>query len=118
MSFDRVANVDGVITPLADARISVLDRGFLYGDSVYEVFRTYSGVPLFYHEHMDRLENSARLIDMQNTPSRDELTDQIRRTVQASGADDGQDVYVRYHVTRGDAGQSICTPTQVCVPAS
>ena len=61
-SFRRMANVNGEITPLEDARISILDRGFLYGDSVYEVFRTYSGVPLFCHEHFDRMENSARLI--------------------------------------------------------
>ena len=46
----RMANVNGLITPLEDARISVLDRGFLYGDSIYEVFRTYDGVPLFCQE--------------------------------------------------------------------
>jgi len=46
----RMANVKGEITPLEAARISILDRGFLYGDSVYEVFRTYDGVPLFCHE--------------------------------------------------------------------
>ena len=57
-----MANVNGEITPLEEARISILDRGFLYGDSVYEVFRTYSGVPLFCHEHFERMENSARLI--------------------------------------------------------
>ena len=39
-SLRRMANVNGEITPLEDARISILDRGFLYGDSVYEVFRT------------------------------------------------------------------------------
>ena len=45
------AAVDGVVTPLAEARIPVMDRGFLYGDSIYEVFRTYEGVPLFFDEH-------------------------------------------------------------------
>src|SRR5919106_1402459 len=68
----RMANVNGDITPLEDARISVLDRGFLYGDSVYEVFRTYSGVPLFCHEHFDRMENSARLVHMKISQPRDE----------------------------------------------
>jgi branched-subunit amino acid aminotransferase/4-amino-4-deoxychorismate lyase len=43
-TFQRMANVNGQITPLEEARISILDRGFLYGDSVYEVFRTYAGV--------------------------------------------------------------------------
>ena len=81
----------------------VLDRGFLYGDSVYEVFRTYAGVPLFYDEHWQRLENSARLIHMHVTQSRDQMTEEIRRTVHATGAGEmDQDVYVRYVVTRGE----------------
>jgi branched-chain amino acid aminotransferase len=97
----RTANVDGAITPLEDARIPVLDRGFLYGDSVYEVFRTYDGIPLFYEEHLERLENSAARVHMRITQSRDELTAAIRRTIEAAGAERGQEVYVRYHITRG-----------------
>ncbi len=107
-AFQRMANVDGLITPAEEAKISIFDRGFLYGDSVYEVFRTYSGVGLFFEEHFDRLENSARLIHMPMTQSRDELVEEIRRTIRATGlsasAQDtpsGQDVYVRYHITRG-----------------
>ena len=46
-TFNSMSNVDGHITPTAEACVPVLDRGFLYGDSIYEVFRTYSGVPLF-----------------------------------------------------------------------
>ncbi|TWT42466.1 aminotransferase class IV [Botrimarina hoheduenensis] len=97
------ANVDGVLSSLAEARIPVLDRGFLYGDSVYEVFRTYDGVPLFWREHFDRLENSARLIHMPLSQSRDELMGEIRRTVAAAleGLDKPTDVYVRWHVSRG-----------------
>ena len=96
-----MANVNGVITPLEDARISILDRGFLYGDSVYEVFRTYSGVPLFCHEHFERMENSARLIAMTISQSREEMLDQIRRTAAEANIPAGQDIYVRWHVTRG-----------------
>ena len=66
----RMANVNGEITRLEDARISILDRGFLYGDSVYEVFRTYAGVPLFCDEHFERMENSARMIAMTISQSR------------------------------------------------
>jgi branched-chain amino acid aminotransferase len=101
-SIHSVANVDGSITPASQARVPVLDRGFLYGDSVYEVFRTYSGVPLFYDEHYSRLLNSANLIHMRITQTREEITDEIRRTVQASGAKPGGDVYVRYTITRGE----------------
>src|SRR5947209_8954455 len=100
-SFRRMANVNGRITPLEDARISILDRGFLYGDSVYEVFRTYERVPLFCHEHFDRMENSARLVHMKISQSREEMLDQMRQTATAAQVPKGQDIYVRWHVTRG-----------------
>jgi len=102
-TFKTMSNVDGHITATAEARVPVLDRGFLYGDSIYEVFRTYTGVPLFYEEHWMRLENSARLIHMHITQSREEITEQIRATVQASSAGNiEKDVYVRYVITRGE----------------
>jgi len=96
-----MANVNGQISPLHDARISILDRGFLYGDSVYEVFRTYSGIPLFCHEHFDRMDNSARLIHMTISQSREQMLDEMRRTARAANVPAGQDIYVRWHVTRG-----------------
>lgn len=98
-----MSNVDGRITPTDEACVPVLDRGFLYGDSIYEVFRTYSGVPLFYEEHWERLENSAKLIHMHISQTRDEITDQIRRTVATTHAGElEKDVYVRYVITRGE----------------
>jgi branched-chain amino acid aminotransferase len=97
-----MTSVDGVITPTEDARIPVLDRGFLYGDSVYEVFRTYRGVPLFYAEHWDRFKNSASLIHLELGLTLEELTRRIKRTIAATGAPQSRtDVYVRYTVTRG-----------------
>jgi branched-chain amino acid aminotransferase len=95
------ANVDGVITPAKEAKISIFDRGFQYGDSVYEVTRTYDGVPFFVEEHFDRLENSARLARMKISQSREFLTEEIKKTIQASGARKGEDVFIRYTVTRG-----------------
>lgn len=100
-AFRRMANVNGEISPLEEARISILDRGFLYGDSIYEVFRTYDGIPLFCHEHFDRLDNSARLIAMNVSQSRDAMLDEMRRTAAAANVPNGQDIYVRWHITRG-----------------
>lgn len=97
-----MTNIDGVITPTERACIPVMDRGFLYGDSVYEVFRTYDGVPFMMEEHFERLENSARLIRMHISQTREELVAEICRTVEASGASIGHDVYVRYQITRGE----------------
>jgi branched-chain amino acid aminotransferase len=105
VTISPTANIDGVVTPLDDARIPVLDRGFLYGDSVYEVFRTYDGVPLFWREHFERMENSARLIHMPITQTREELMAEIRRAVAEAGggdtADGSGEVYVRWHISRG-----------------
>ncbi len=95
------ANVNGVITPAQDAKVSIFDRSFQYGDSVYEVTRTYEGVPFFLEEHFDRLENSARLAKMTISQSRAALTDEIRRTVKESGAKKGEDVFIRYTISRG-----------------
>ncbi len=101
-SFCSTANVNGTISPLEEAAIPITDRGLLYGDSVYEVFRTYQGVPFLLEEHFERLANSAKLIGMRLDQSRQQLLGEIQRTVQASGAAKGQDVYVRYQITRGD----------------
>lgn len=97
-----MTSVDGAVAPTRDARVPVLDRGFLYGDSIYEVFRTYRGVPLFFDEHWARFLNSAALIHLDVGITKDELTERIRATVAATGAADSRtDVYVRYIVTRG-----------------
>jgi branched-chain amino acid aminotransferase len=102
-AFQSMTNVNGVITRTEDARVPVLDRGFLYGDSIYEVFRSYEGVPLFYDEHWARFENSAALIRMRIGISKDDMTRAIRTTVaQTRAAELRRDVYVRYTITRGE----------------
>jgi branched-chain amino acid aminotransferase len=101
--FVATAAIDGVVSALDEARIPVTDRGFLYGDSIYEVFRTYRGVPLYFDEHWQRFENSARLIHLALNDARDALTADIGSAIAASGAAEaGIDVYVRYIVTRGE----------------
>lgn len=100
--FTPMASVDGAIVPLAEATVPVLDRSFLFGDSVYEVFRTYDGVPLFFEEHWQRFENSARLIYLDVVGVKETLTAEIKSASAATGARElGIDVYVRYLVTRG-----------------
>lgn len=97
--------IDGRIGPLDEIRVPVLDRGFLYGDSVYEVFRTYSGIPFLFDEHHARLINSARLSGMNVRQGKREIVDAIVATIAATGAtsaEGGEDVYVRFQVTRGE----------------
>ncbi|MCS7046650.1 MAG: aminotransferase class IV [Gemmataceae bacterium] len=57
-----IANVHGQILPLEDVKISALDRGFLFGDSVYEVVRVYQGRPYLEEEHFQRLARSLEAI--------------------------------------------------------
>jgi D-alanine transaminase len=59
---DALANVNGEIVPLAQAKISALDRGFLFGDAVYEVLRVYQGKPCLMAEHFVRLMHSLSAI--------------------------------------------------------
>lgn len=94
--------IDGFIGPIDQIRIPVLDRGFLYGDSVYEVFRTYRGIPFLFDQHYQRLLNSARLCGMHITQTPQQLVEAIKQTIEASENNEAEDVYVRYQITRGE----------------
>jgi len=74
-------NVNGVITPPGEAKISVLDHGLLFGDSVYETLRTYQGKPFLFSRHFARLKHSADGIQFRLPWTREETLDQIRRTL-------------------------------------
>jgi branched-chain amino acid aminotransferase len=94
----NLCNVDGAITSEADGRIPVLDRGFLFGDSIYEVVRTHDGVPLAWIEHWARLEASAAGLMMALDLDEATVAQRVQATLEA--ADHG-DSYVRIVVTRG-----------------
>ncbi len=80
-----------------DATISVFDRGFLYGDSVYEVTRTAGGRPVDLDPHLARLERSAEAI-LLALPPRAEIARAITRTLEAAA---NEDSYLRVVATRG-----------------
>ena len=95
------ASVDGVISSLGNAKISVMDRGFLYGDSIYEVIRTFDGTPLFFDEHWNRFKNSAKLVNLKLSFSKQELLVEIRKIFDEVKLPKDIDFYIRYIVTRG-----------------
>jgi branched-chain amino acid aminotransferase len=105
--------IDGFIGPIDQIRVPVLDRGFLYGDSVYEVFRTYEGIPFLFDEHYERLLHSAELSGMHISQSLEELVDAIKRTIDASGNASREDVYVRYQITRGEGQVDLAPPADL-----
>lgn len=92
------AYLNGQFLPLADAKLSPLDRGFLYGDAVYEVFRCYGGVPFRLDAHMARLSYS--LGEMRIAASAASLQEVPGRLVQADNLGGG-DALVYLQVSRG-----------------
>ncbi len=89
-------NFNGEIGP--DAFISVLDHGFLFGDSVYEVVVTQNGLPCFMKEHLRRLRNSADGLTLTIPWSDEKIMEQVARTVIDAG---NSESYIRIIVTRG-----------------
>jgi branched-chain amino acid aminotransferase len=77
------ANSNGRLHDAREPGLPALDRGFLYGDSVYEVWRTYDGTIFAFDEHWLRLECSARALAIQLPLGRAELAEQLRRTAAA-----------------------------------
>lgn len=99
MALDKsIVYLNGEFVPLNEAKISVMDRGFLFGDGVYEVIPVYGGRPLRLQEHMVRLENSLRGIRMVPPLSSDEWSAVFSRLIQGSA---DQSIYLQ--VTRGVA---------------
>jgi branched-chain amino acid aminotransferase len=97
------ANTNGRLHSADEPSISPLNRGFLYGDAIYEVWRTFEGVVFAWEEHFARLERSAAALHMTLPWSRQEMFAEIKKTVAAfrqktSFADD---LYIRLQVSRG-----------------
>lgn len=104
--------IDGEIVDSGEARVSVFDRGFLYGDSVFEVFRTYGGVPFAEKEHLERLARSAERLMISMPVSVERLSSEVRATLRAAGQGDW---YVRVVITRG-SGPLTYDPSTAMAP--
>jgi branched-chain amino acid aminotransferase len=100
----RVVMIDGAVVKPEEARVSVFDRGFLYGDAVFEVLRTYGGVPFALEEHLARLRRSAERVFIELPVDDATLRGEVERAVAASGNDES---YVRVVVTRGSGPLSL-----------
>ncbi len=97
------ANTNGRLHPASEPSVSPLNRGFLYGDAIYEVWRTYSGVIFAWEEHWRRLRASAKAVHMRLEITPDQILAEIRRTVTAyrARAPQADELYIRLQVTRG-----------------
>ncbi len=104
---DTFVNLDGRIVPIDDARIPVLDRGFLFGDQVYEVLRTFQGRPLFFPEHMARLRASADALELEIGVAPPSLRALVVETAAVVPSAEKQ---IRLIVTRGVGDLSMSGP--------
>ena len=109
----RICYLNGEYLPLAQARVSVLDRGFIFGDAVYEVIIASGGRIFALEEHLARLANSLHAVSISNPCSELEWQALLTRLVSENGAGE-QAIYVQ--VTRGVAERdhafpSAATPT-------
>ncbi|MCC9596472.1 MULTISPECIES: D-amino acid aminotransferase [unclassified Rubrivivax] len=108
---DTLCYLNGHYTPLAEAKIPVLDRGFIFGDGIYEVVPVYGRRLFRFDEHLARLERSLAKIRIPNPHTRDEWLERCRCLVQTLAETRGVDDQVVYiQVTRGVAPRDHVMP--------
>jgi len=109
--------VNGGYYPKEEARISVFDHGFLYGDGVFEGIRAYDGRVFRLKEHIDRLYNGARAIMLDVPLTKQQMTEVVVETLRRNQL---RDAYIRLVVSRGEGDLGLdpkkChKPTIVCI---
>jgi branched-chain amino acid aminotransferase len=112
--------IDGKFYPKAEAKISVFDHGFLYGDGIFEGIRLYKGCVFRLEEHLERLEMSAKALCLKMPWTRKEISDIVCESCRRNKLTDG---YIRLVVSRGfgDLGLSpknCPTPSIICIADS
>ena len=106
----QIAYLNGKFLPVDEARVPVLDRGFIFGDGVYEVIPTYARQPFALEGHLERLEASMAGIGLTNPHSRTDWAKLVGEVIAKNEPDD-QSVYVQ--VTRGVAPRDHAFPKGV-----
>jgi len=96
-----IVSINGNIEPQSTAKVSVMDHGFLFGDSVYETLRTYNQRLFLFRRHYSRLEHSAEAVFLNLPWDRDRAKTEVERAVRAAANPESR---VRLVVTRGDGG--------------
>jgi D-alanine transaminase len=104
---DQTVFLNGEFLPIGEAKVPVLDRGFIFGDGVYEVLPVYSKVPFRLEEHLARLERSLAAVGIRNPYTREQWKGFVSGIVERQPFDD-QGVY--FQVTRGVAKRDHAFP--------
>ena len=110
--------INGELFPRAEAKVSVLDSGFVLGDGVWEGLRVHKGKIAFLDRHLDRLEEGAKALDYELGLTRDELTRALYDTLKANDMLDGDGVHIRLMTTRGLKATPYQDPRVTISPAT
>ena len=105
--------LNGQYLPIEEAKVSVLDRGFIFGDGVYEVIPVYSRLPFRLEEHLKRLQHSMDGIRLANPHSVDQWTEILTEVIARNASNDQ---YLYLHITRGVARRDHAFPTPPVPP--
>ena len=118
---DIIIDINGEHFPRQQATVSVFDSGFVLGDGVWEGLRVHAGRIAFLDQHLDRLYEGAKALDMEMEVSADELRQRLYRLLEQNNMHDG--VHIRLMVSRGikatpyqDPRITITPPTIVIIP--
>lgn len=109
-------NINGELFPRSEAKISVFDSGFILGDGVWEGIRLHKGHLAFIDQHMRRLFDGAKALDMDIGMTKADLVTRIYDTCGANNMDDG--VHIRLMVTRGIKATPYQDPRVTISPAT
>ena len=96
--------INGLFTPLRNAKISILDRGFCYGDGLFETLRASNGQIFYIQQHIDRLFDSLQQVLIELPMTRLELTKAVKETLARNKY---KNAIIRLMVTRGDTESNI-----------
>ena len=104
------AYLNGEYLPLEECKVSVLDRGFMFGDAIYELIPVYNGKPFYIDGHLKRLERSLEQVEINNPHDMAGWKDIIN---QLAGKSELKDLYVYIQVTRGVAPRDHAFPANI-----
>ena len=98
----KLVYLNGDYLPINEAKISVLDRGFIFGDGVYEVIPAYGAKALRFEHHMQRLQNSLDAVRITNPLTNAQWQKVLDKLISETGS---EDQYLYLHITRGVASR-------------
>lgn len=107
--------INGEFLPKEQAKISVFDHGFLYGDGAFEGIRSYNGLVYRLNEHLDRLMESLHTLMIRLPMTQKELEGAVIKTLQVNKL---KDAYIRLIVTRGEEILGWIPANAAATPAS